>query len=78
MKKVNLSEAKTQLSALIERVAGGESIIICRRNVPTAELRPLPKARRRRRPIGLVRGFAVPASFFEALPDEVIRDFEGR
>jgi prevent-host-death family protein len=78
MKKVNVYEAKTHLSALIDRVAEGESIMICRRNVPTAELRPLPKPRRTRRPIGLVPGFKIPASFFEPLPDEVIDAFEGR
>jgi prevent-host-death family protein len=78
MKKVNLNEAKTHLSALIDRVAGGESIVICRRNVPAAELRPLPKPRRRRRPIGRVAGFEVPAAFFEPLPVEVIDGFERR
>jgi prevent-host-death family protein len=78
MKKVNINEAKTHLSALIDRVAEGESIVICRRNVPTAELRPLPKPRRRRRPIGLATGFEVPASFFEPLPDDVVDSFDGR
>ena len=78
MKKVNLYEAKTRLSALVDRVAEGEAILICRRNVPVAELRPLPKARRTRRPIGLVAGFAVPPSFFEPLPAEGSDAFEGR
>ena len=78
MKKVNVNEAKTHLSALIDRVAEGESVVICRRNVPAAELRPLPKRRQKRRPIGLVKGFDVPASFFEPLPDEVVEAFEGR
>jgi prevent-host-death family protein len=78
MKKVNLYEAKTRLSALVDRVAEGESVLICRRNVPAAELRPVPKPRRTRRPVGLVAGFTVPASFFEPLPADLIDAFEGR
>jgi prevent-host-death family protein len=78
MKKVNLYEAKAHLSALVERVAEGETVLICRRNVPAAELRPVRKPRRTRRPIGLVPGFAVPASFFEPLPEDLLATFEGR
>lgn len=78
MKKVNLYEAKARLSALIDRVSEGETVVICRRNVPVAELRPVPKARRTRRPIGLVAGFTVPSSFFEPLTDEMVAAFEGR
>jgi prevent-host-death family protein len=78
MKKVNLYEAKAHLSALVERVAKGETVLICRRNVPAAELRPVRKPRRTRRPIGLVPGFAVPAAFFEPLPEDLLATFEGR
>jgi len=78
MKKVNLYEAKAHLSALVDRVAEGESILICRRNVPAAELRPIPRPRRTRRPIGLVPGFSVPASFFEPLSEDLLDAFEGR
>ena len=78
MKKVNLYQAKAQLSALVDRVAEGETVVICRRNVPAAELRPVPKPRRTRRPIGLVTGFTVPASFFEPLPEDLLAAFEGR
>ena len=78
MKKVNLYEAKARLSALVDRVAEGESILICRRNVPAAELRPVPQPRRTRRPIGLLAGFTVPPSFFEPLPDDIRDAFSGR
>ena len=78
VKKVNLYQAKAHLSALVDRVAAGETVLICRRNVPAAELRPVPKPRRTRRPIGLVRGFNVPKSFFEPLPDDLLAAFEGR
>jgi antitoxin (DNA-binding transcriptional repressor) of toxin-antitoxin stability system len=78
MKKVNVNEAKTHLSALIAEVSEGNSVVICRRNVPAAELRPIPTPRRTRRPIGLATRFAVPASFFEPLPDEVLDSFGER
>jgi prevent-host-death family protein len=79
MKKVNIYEAKARLSALIDRVAEGETLVICRRNVPVAELRPLPQPRRRKRPIGLARGtFELPEAFFEPLPEDIAAGFEGR
>jgi prevent-host-death family protein len=79
MKKVNIYEAKARLSALIDRVAEGETLVICRRNVPVAELRPLPQPRRRKRPIGLARGtFELPEAFFEPLPEDIVAGFEGR
>jgi prevent-host-death family protein len=78
MKKINIYEAKTHLSALVDRVAKGETVLICRRNVPAAELRPVPKPRRTRRPIGLVPRLTVPPSFFEPLPDDIVAAFEGR
>lgn len=78
MNRVNIHEAKARLSELVDRVAEGETVVVCRRNVPVAELRPLPRARRRKRPIGRLPGFCVPAPFFEPLPEEVLRDFESR
>jgi prevent-host-death family protein len=78
VKKVNLYEAKVHLSALVDRVADGDTVVICRRNVPAAELRPVRRQRRTRRPVGLVPGLKVPKSFFEPLPEDIIRGFEGR
>jgi len=78
MKKVNVYEAKTHLSSLLDSVEQGETVVICRRNVPAAELRPVSRPRRTRRPIGLVSGFRVPKSFFKALPEELLAAFEGR
>jgi prevent-host-death family protein len=78
VKKVNLYEAKVHLSALVDRVAEGETVLICRRNVPAAELRPVRRQRRTRRPVGLVPGLKVPKSFFAPLPDDIVAGFEGR
>jgi prevent-host-death family protein len=42
---INIGEAKTQLSRLIERVASGEEIVICKRGKPVAKLVPIREAR---------------------------------
>ncbi len=63
------------LSRYLARVERGETIILCRRNVPIAEVRPLRSAPERERPIGIDRGMTVPAPFFEPLPDDLLRPF---
>ncbi len=78
MKRVNTHEAKTHLSRILEEVENGETVLVCRRNVPIAELRPLQSVRENDRPIGLAAGhFQVPESFFEPLPRDVVSSFEG-
>ena len=78
MKTVNIHEAKTKLSKLVERVEGGEEIIIARAGRPAARLVPLTKVRGRRR-LGLLDGkFKIPDDFNAPLPESVMRDFEGR
>jgi prevent-host-death family protein len=78
MKKVNIHEAKTHLSHYLEEVERGETVVLCRRNRPVAELRPLAARRHKPRPIGLAKGiFTVPASFFEDLPKETLALFHG-
>lgn len=79
MIRLNIHEAKTHLSRYLPRLEAGETIILCKRNVPIAEIRRLPPERRQRRPVGLMKGtFEVPPSFFEPLPDEMVRALEGR
>jgi antitoxin (DNA-binding transcriptional repressor) of toxin-antitoxin stability system len=79
MIRINIHEAKAHLSAYLPRLARGETIVLCRRNVPIAEIRPLPQRSGKPRPIGLAKGlFEVPPSFFEPLPDELVDAFEGR
>ena len=79
MIKINIHEAKTQLSRYLERIAKGETIVLCKRNIPIAEIRPLPQAPLEKRPIGLDKGrFCVTESFFEPLPEDILDAFEGR
>ena len=56
-------------------IAEAKARVLCRRNVPIAEIRPLPKLPRKERPVGIDRGMQVPDSFFEPLPDEMLRAF---
>ena len=77
MIRINIAEAKARLSHYLESVQRGETVVVCRRNVPIAEIRPLPRRPRRKRPVGIDRGMELPASFFEPLPDAVLDAFEG-
>lgn len=72
--KVNIHEAKTHLSKLLERVALGEEIVIARAGEPIARLVPL-APRRPRRPGG-AEGLELTDAFFEPLPEELLRHFE--
>ena len=79
MLRLNVHEAKTHLSRYLERVLKGETILLCKRNVPVAEIRPLPPERTQPRPIGLAKGaLHVPPEFFLPLPDDLQAAFEGR
>ncbi|MCY4452530.1 MAG: type II toxin-antitoxin system prevent-host-death family antitoxin [Immundisolibacterales bacterium] len=77
MIKVNIADAKTHLSRYLDVVERGETVVVCRRNVPIAEIRPVPGPRTEERPIGIDRGMVVPSEFFEPLPGEVLDAFEG-
>ena len=78
MIKLNMHEAKTHLSHYLKEVEHGETILLCRRNQPVAEIRPLAAHRHKPRAIGLAKGkFKVPASFFEDLPEETLALFRG-
>jgi len=71
MIRINVHEAKVHLSRYLDSVEGGETVVICRRNEPVAELRPVPRRGGEKRPWGLDRGaFEVPADFNQPLPDE--------
>jgi prevent-host-death family protein len=72
---VGVHEAKTHLSRLLERVAGGEEIEIARRGEVVARLVPATTAEPRR--LGVDRGrFTVPDDFDTPLPDEMLDTFE--
>lgn len=67
---VNVHEAKTQLSRLLERVRGGEEIVIAKAGKPYARLVPLEESQPRAPGIAAGR---VDDSFFEPLPEEELK-----
>lgn len=78
MIRLNIHEAKTHLSRYLAKLRRGETILLCKRNISIAEIRPLPPQRKAKRPIGLAKGkFKVPPDFFEPLPPEFINAFHG-
>lgn len=79
MIKINIHEAKTHLSRYLERLQKGETIVLCKRNIPIAEIRPLTQGTRRKRPLGVGKGkLAVPESFFRPLPEDLLDSFDGK
>ena len=77
MNAINLYEAKTNLSSLVDRAAAGEEIVIAKGGRPLARLVPLNR-RTAPRPLGLLAGqVRVGADFDDPLPDDVLRAFEG-
>lgn len=74
--RISLYEAKTQLSALVERAAQGDEIVITKSGKPKALLSPIPEARPLRTP-GRGRGkWHISADFDAPLPPDVLADFE--
>ena len=64
---VNVHEAKTRLSELLERVKAGEEIVLAKYGKPVARL--VPYGPLGKRGLGFVAGH-VPNSFFQPLPEE--------
>ena len=69
-----VTEAKTQLSALLDRVANGEEVILGRAGKPVAILTPYREEHRPRRP-GRLRGKIHISEDFDDLPAEFASAF---
>ncbi len=75
MSTVNIHEAKTHLSRLVEDAAAGDEIVIAKAGRPVARLVPLAREGRTRR-VGLLKGkLAVPNDFDAPLSADELRDF---
>lgn len=74
--QINIHEAKTQMSKLVDRAQSGEEFIIAKAGKPVARIVPLGKIKRK---LGILNGkIQVPDDFNEPLPEEVLARFEGR
>ena len=79
MSNISLQELAHDPAALLDRVEAGERIVVVRGGRPVAELRPIASVPLVPRPFGLAAGtFTVPADFDSPLPDDILREFEGR
>jgi prevent-host-death family protein len=77
METVNIYDAKTRLSQLIDKAAGGEDVVVCRNGKPLVRITRLEETRRRIR-WGLLKGkVKVRADFDAPLPSDVLASFEG-
>ena len=76
MATINLHDAKTHLSRLVDRAAKGEEIVIARAGKPVARLVAL-ETKSRKRKLGLYAGRIKLASDFDELPHDIQSAFEG-
>jgi len=77
MIRINIYEAKVHLSRYLNQLRKGETILLCKRNVPIAEVRPVPPLRAKKRIFGLAKGeFKIPEAFFDPLPQNFVQAFE--
>jgi len=74
MRQVNIHEAKTNLSRLIEEVEHGEDVIIARHNRPVARLVVFSSVERK--PGSMKGKISISDDFNAPLPDDVLNDFE--
>ncbi len=72
----NVHEIKIHFSAYLAKLQKGETVIICKRNIPIAEIRAISQPSKKIRPIGLAKGsFDIPETFFDPLPEDILHSF---
>lgn len=77
MEQVNIHQAKTHLSHLLNRAIAGEDIVIAKAGKPMVRLVPVAEPVEDR-VLGIDEGlFVVPDDFNDPLPDEILAAFEG-
>jgi prevent-host-death family protein len=75
---VNIHEAKTHLSRLVDEVAAGAEVIIAKAGKPLARLSPVSTPVRKKR-LGLLKGrIKVPEDFNAPLDEDTLAAFESR
>ncbi len=77
MASVKIHTAKANLSRLIARAEAGEEVVILRGNVPVARIVPINPPTAERQPGRLKGRIRVDASFFEPLPEQELKVWEG-
>ena len=78
MQTINIHEAKTHLSKLVEEVSKGQEIVIAKSGKPMARLTGISPSKPIRKP-GFLKGKIRIAEDFDApLPDDILDAFEGK
>jgi prevent-host-death family protein len=76
MKQINLAEAKSKLSHLVDQAAKGKGVIIAKSGIPMAKLVPLDEGEPKRKfKFGTLKGVLTPeliAAIEAPLPDDVL------
>jgi prevent-host-death family protein len=79
MPTINIYQAKTQFSRLVDLASAGTDVVIARAGKPVARLTQLEEKRERLTGLGALEGKGWIADDFDApLPDEILAQFEGR
>jgi prevent-host-death family protein len=76
VKTVGIFEAKTHLSALVEEVARGETVVVTKNGLPVAKIVPVEQSTPRNFGKGDAR--VVISDDFDELPAELLRAFYGK
>ena len=77
--RVNLKEIERNFPMYLRRVLAGQTLVIVENGKPMAEMKPSLQVAETPRPYGLCAGeFRVPDDFDAALPDDLLKDFEGK
>lgn len=81
MISLNINEIKTYFSKYLAKVSNGETVIVCKRNIPIAEIKPIMTLPNKKRPVGLAGkeypDFQIGDAFFEPLPESIAAAFSG-
>lgn len=80
---VSIDEIQDDFMGCLQRIKAGETLLVTKLGQPMAEVKSLmfveESMTRSLRPIGLAEGeFVVPDDFDAPLPEDILRDFEGR
>jgi prevent-host-death family protein len=79
MKLVNITQAKTRLSKLVDVAASGEDVIVSRHGKPLVRITQLASCRKGRIKFGVLKGkLKIAADFDAPLPGDVLSAFEVR
>lgn len=83
MTTITIDDIERDVAGYLGRVQAGESLLVLQADRPIAEIKPITPAESKQsrspRRFGLAAGeFVVPDDFNAPLPEEILRDFEGK